>query len=148
MPGSKYESSSSYHIGGTSASVTYSEDGSVAIAPSEKPSQVDETTTTGASRITRSEYIAQHRDSREASLLQEELDKYPTSTFKADQSALSSEFPVEMLMLAGRSSARAKTEDAEAAREELLRDGYTILGTDIKGGYTTFLYVDTPLRIQ
>ncbi|TYJ53466.1 hypothetical protein B9479_005910 [Cryptococcus floricola] len=143
MAGSKYESSSSYHKGGTSASTTYNDDGSVAIAPSETPSQVDENTTTGASRMSRSEYIAQHRQARRD---QEELDKDPT--FKPDQSALSSAIPVWVLNEAPRRHKRVKTEGTEALREKLVKGGYTIMTTEAKDGYTTFSYVDTPLVIK
>ncbi|TYJ53463.1 hypothetical protein B9479_005907 [Cryptococcus floricola] len=151
MPGSKYESIASYHIGGTSASSTYNDDGSVAIAVFERPSQLDETTTTGASQMTRSEYIAQHSKSREESLLQKELDKYPRSTWKPDRSALSSKIPMEMLLKAPRwAAAKAKTEDAKAAREELVSKGWTVVATDneAEDGYTKFLYVDTPFIIK
>ncbi|TYJ53465.1 hypothetical protein B9479_005909 [Cryptococcus floricola] len=148
MPGSKYESSSSYHKGGTSASSTYNDDGSVYIAPSETPSQLDDTTT-GASRMTRSEYIARYkrsRQSRQARLQQEEMDEDPT--FKPDQSALSSQIPMSVLNVAPRHKKTVKTEDTEAAREELTTNGYTIMTTDIEAGYTTLSYVDTPLVIK
>ncbi|ODO03661.1 hypothetical protein L198_02512 [Cryptococcus wingfieldii CBS 7118] len=148
MAGSKYESRSSYHKGGTSASSTYNHDGSVSIAPSETPSQLDQTTTAGASRMTRSEYIAQHRRLKQARREQEELDKDPT--FKPDRSALSSGIPMATLKQAPRLYAKAKTEDAEAVREKLERGGWTIMTTDneAEDGYTTFSYVDTPFLID